>query len=259
MKPRDLLGFVLIFAVLGLGGGGFYAAQRFGRPGMDRETLCPATGAIAATIILIDKSDPLTPAQADAVRSEILEARDALKIGEKIKIAVLERDAASGLAAIRVWRGVCNPGLEANPLYQNPKLVRARYEDAFRAPLDRELDALTAPGTAPQSSIVEALAAAIEGDGDVLNSANGRLLIVSDLLEHSPGASAYNGTFSEATLRRYLKGEVSAWLSRASVEVRMLPRDAYRTEQAAARAAWDHYFRAAGVNGGSGARIIVFR
>jgi hypothetical protein len=259
MKPRDFLGLVLIFAVLGLGGGGFYAAQRFAHADTDRETLCPATGAIAATIILIDKSDPLSPAQVDAVRSEILGARDALKIGEKLKIAVLERDSVSGLANIRIWRGVCNPGLEANPLYQNPKLVRARYEDAFRAPLDRELDMLTTPGTAPESPIAEALAAAIEGDGDILDSGNGRLLIVSDLLEHRPGASAYDGTFSEDTLRRSLNGDVSAWLSRASVEVRMLPRDAYKTEQRAAQAVWDHYFRTAGVNGGGGAHITVFR
>jgi hypothetical protein len=255
MKLRDLLGIGLILAVLCLGGGGFYAAQRLAQPAADSETLCPATGAAAATLVLIDKSDPLSAAQAEQVKALILKARDTLKTGEKIRIAVLERDEATGLARTRIWRGLCNPGLEANPLYQNPKLVRARYEEAFRAPLDRELDALTKPGIAPQSPIAEALSAAITGDKDTLNAESARLLIVSDLLEHTPEASAYTGTFSEAMLARLFAGRAAEWLARARIEVEVLPRVAHASEQTAAQAIWQNYFRMAGVDGGRGARI----
>lgn len=245
MKLRDVLGLALILAVMAVAAGAFYAADRLAQARYDADSLCPLDGASGAAVIVVDKSDPLTREQVEGVRREILAARDGLPIGAKIKIAVIENEPGGEGARVRLWQGLCNPGAEANPLYENPKLVRARYDDAFRAPLERNLASLLTPGTAPQSPISAGISAALTQDAEIAQSSDRRLLLVSDLLQHADGTSAYTGTLSEEALRASI-GAAGAWLNEAQIRVLLLPREQHKARQDAALAIWRGFFNSVG-------------
>lgn len=239
MNLKAIIGAFLGLFAISAAAAAFYAASRLSEPRFDHETLCPLTGIAGATAIVIDKSDPLTPPQIEAVRREILAARDALPQGAQIRIAVIENAPDGQRAQLRLGLPLCNPGSEANPLYENPKLVRARYEDAFRAPLERDLAALLTPGTAPSSPISAAVAASVPDMGQMAAShAPLRILLVSDLMEHTGQASAYAGTLNAAAIRASFPDAQAPVMAASQVRVLLLPRPAHAREQAAAETAW---------------------
>jgi hypothetical protein len=252
MSNKDLAGVALILAVLAVAGGLFYVRQMLAAKTYDEATLCPtreAGGVRAATLIVIDKSDPFTEPQVATIRQAILTARDALPPGGKIKIAVIEKAPSENAAQIRLLRALCNPGSgeTANAIYQNAKLVERRYQERFLEPLDRDLQSLSVPGVAPESPIALALASSINPDDDIAGVAEKRVILVSDLMEHTADASAYKGNFSAESLRRAVGEDAVAWLSGAKVDVHMLQR-AKDTQQEAAIATWLAFFQGAGAN-----------
>jgi hypothetical protein len=139
---------------------------------------------------------------------------------------------------------LCNPGADANPLFENPKRVAARYGNAFQAPIREALAAVQAAGSAPASPIAaairESLAALPEVPGQRI-----KLILISDLMEHTAEASAYSGTLNEASLALAIPQVVQARLQGAEIHVLLLARPALARQQAAAAAAWRRFFKAA--------------
>ena len=84
------------------------------------------------------------------------------------------------------------PPEQTNPLFENARMVQARWDEDFAAALDRALRGAAAGGTARASPIVAGLrAVAADPDFDAAIPRR-RLVLVSDLLEHDPdGFSLY--------------------------------------------------------------------
>lgn len=259
MSKKDIAGVALIMVVLAIAGGLFYVRQMLAAKTYDEATLCPtreAGGVRAATLIVIDKSDPFTEPQVATVRQAILNARDALPPGGKIKIAVIEKAPNEDAAQIRLLRAVCNPGSgeTANAIYQNAKLVERRYRERFLEPLDRDLQSLSVPGVAPESPIALALATSIARDDDIAGIPEKRVILVSDLLEHTADMSAYAGELSAERLRQSVGEAATAWLSGTKVDVHMLHHAKDPARQEAALAAWLAFFQGAGAKAAIAAR-----
>lgn len=246
MKARDAagigLGLLAFCAMLGL----FIAAWDLQRPKYYEDTLCPIAGIDAATVIVIDKTDPFTTAQLSALKARILHIRDGLKLHEKISIAVLE--SADGGAVIRPVLAICNPGRgeDASPIYQNPRMAEEQYEARFRQPFERDLEALLTPGTAPVSPIAEAIAEAVSSAYVHSPPASRHLVLISDLMEHTAKASIYRGALTAEALKAEISDRASAWLKGAEAEVVVVKRAGEASRQAAARKAWAEMLRAAG-------------
>jgi hypothetical protein len=243
MKAKAALGSVLLVAAAALAGSGFYAMHSLKQKRFDPETLCPAEGAKAVTLILIDKTDPLTAAEQARIRSLAAAERDAAQRGERIAIKLLRQKDGANETVLETVADLCNPGSDANPLFENPKRVAARYRNAFAEPIDAALVSVQDAGSASSSPIAQALRTSVEAatgrDGRRL-----KLLLISDLMEHTAEASAYSGTLNEAALRRLIPQSTQTQLKEAELHVGLLARPRQVKQQEAAIAVWRRFFEA---------------
>ena len=242
MSVRAILGVALTVTAASLAGGGVYAVHRLKQKKFDLRTLCPLEGSKAVSLILIDKTDPLTVAEAARARSLVAAEAAAVQRGDRITVRLLRQTEGAAGTALDTATDLCNPGSEANPLFENPKRVAARYQTAFQEPLDEALASAEDTGPAPASpiaqAIYESLAAIPDSPGQRL-----KLVLVSDLMEHTPEASAYAGTLSEAALRKEFPAALPARLQGAEVRILLLARPRYAKQQAAAIGVWRSLFQ----------------
>ncbi|MFY9642780.1 MAG: hypothetical protein WCD20_19530 [Rhodomicrobium sp.] len=242
MNWKAILGAALIVIALSLAGGGVYAVHSLRQPKFDPETLCPLAGAKAVTLILIDKTDPLTATEQARVRSLIAAEAEAVQTGGRIIVKLLQQKEGASEAALATAADLCNPGAEGNPFFENPRRVAARYQSAFREPVEQALASVKSAGSAPASPIARTVQTSVEAAPE---SQRLKLILVSDLMEHTLEASAYNGSLSEAALRKAIPPSTQARLKGTEVRVLLLNRPRYAKQQTAAIAIWRSFFAAA--------------
>ncbi|MCS6879267.1 MAG: hypothetical protein RMK73_07865 [Geminicoccaceae bacterium] len=236
-----LLGAVVLLVLFF--GAKFWAESQ--RAEIDEASLCPKSGATAVTAVLVDRSDPLGPQQSQRVRQVLDRTVAEVPVGGKIALYLAEADDFERLAPVLA---LCNPGSEANPLYQNPKRMRARYEEQFKKRLDTVIEALLRPSPRKTSPIMESIkAVCIDAFGAVPANVPLRLLVVSDLLQHSPIASHYRDKNFENFLKDPKMSGVLVDCKGADVEViyvLRLGKDGRPTIQNRAHQRfWDLYFQ----------------
>lgn len=151
---------------------------------IDTDTLCPRGGVHAVHAVLIDRSDPLSPLQATQVRQRLEGIIANAQPGERIDLFMADADGREAPAPVL---SLCSPGSEANPIYQNVRKVRERYEDAFRRPIEEAINALLSPSRTDSSPIMESIKSVCVGSfGSLPAGIPVRLTIVSDMLQNSP-------------------------------------------------------------------------
>lgn len=184
-----LLGLLLILA---LAGGGYWFSQK--RVKLDEGSGCPVSGPTAIHAILIDRSDPISPQQAQQIRLVVDGYIARAKVGERFDLYVASGDAANVLAPVA---SVCSPGRgdQANELYENPQMIQRKFEEKFVGVLKDNLARLLATATADSSPILESVrAAAISSFGAVEpGQIPLQMTIVSDMVQHSAGNSHFRG------------------------------------------------------------------
>jgi hypothetical protein len=174
-----------------LGGAAYYA--RSIRVELDPKTNCPLTGPTAVHAVLIDRSDPITPQQAQRIRQWAhLLKRDAAQ-GTRLDIYTFEGDSQAELHPVLA---LCATQQEGNPLYQNPEDVRRRYEAEFAAVVDKTVNDLLVAGTRPNSPIIESLRAAAQTSFGLIaqGSVPLRVTLISDLVQHTSQVSHFRGS-----------------------------------------------------------------
>ena len=110
----------------------------------------------AHTIILIDQSDPFNPNDLDWVYEFVdAEARALPKYG---RLTILTPNAANPYEPKRI-HFACSPGsaAEANPIFQNPKMVEQSWQSEFYAPLLEQVETALLDTRQPSSPLVEAI------------------------------------------------------------------------------------------------------
>lgn len=178
-------------------GARFWAEGR--RVAIDEASLCPRSGPTAVTAVLVDRSDPLGAQQSQRVRQVLDRAVAETPVGGMIALYLVEADEFEALPPVLA---LCNPGSEANPLYQNPKRMRVRYEDQFKKRLDAVIDSLLLPSRRRTSPIMESLkAVCIDAFGAAPPGVPLRLIVVSDFVQHSPIASHYRNRNFDSLLK----------------------------------------------------------
>jgi len=151
-----LLGIAGIVLIAALAGGAWWL-RKVKEP-LDADN-CPRSGPKAVHVIMIDRSDPMSGQQAQAVRQRVEKLKNEAGFGTRFDVYTFEGDAKNEMRPIV---RVCAPGRpeEANELIENPEFVRRRYEERFSQILDRSVTELLKVSTLPNSPIIESLKAA---------------------------------------------------------------------------------------------------
>jgi hypothetical protein len=174
---------IVASVLAGLGLAGFFAAPSLLRgPPRDPQTLCPKTGPVGHTLVLVDKSDPWSPVQAGRLKALIKQIGDALPADRMLSIHVFNDAFEPGFPALV---RLCNPGRTVSELIGNPRREYVRWIEKFGRPLDEALTVLAQPGKGSQSPIVEAIGDVVSRRENRAAAGDHALLVVSDMLQNS--------------------------------------------------------------------------
>ncbi|WP_343717479.1 hypothetical protein [Inquilinus sp.] len=214
------------------GGAWLYVEAASANPKIDPVTLCPSGGPAGVAAVLIDTTDTLSPVQRLDVLNKLRGLREELPRGWLVAIYPVRQTPEQ---PPRASLSLCNPGRGEglSQLTSNPALVEKRWREAFDTPLQDLLGSLVAAGQGDASPIMEtvqSVAVAEFGDPDKKPLPK-RLVLVSDMLQHSRSFSQYNGTktfgdFAKTDAYRALKSDLRGveveilYVSRANQERR---------------------------------------
>jgi hypothetical protein len=190
-RAEDRRAFVILgLTLLAIGAVGalLYASRT---PAVDEATGCGRGDLTppAHTVVLIDQTDRLTRTQINYVKVLIQSEYQRLSPQAKLTVRPISSDPDRGVrefARCRVRRGT-----EVSGVTNNPDMI----EDAFRRivgdALNDYLNDLEDAPTAEASPIVETVAAVADAADFGRNVRERRLVIVSDMAQHSPALNQY--------------------------------------------------------------------
>ena len=224
-----------------------YVAGPWRADDYDAKTFCPKDGQYPRTALLIDATDSLGDFQSKALRDLADDLRGKLVQYEWVGVFVLNED---NITVPKAEIALCNPGSEkdANPLYQNPREIRRKFERQFASPLRRAIDDLTKAPRQERSPIIEMIRA-VALDSDFDSSQKRRLIIVSDMLQHTDAYSQYRGGADYEKWRQSQHAAEFADLSLAGakVEIWYVKRPLLSGAQTRRHVRfWEEFFAAAG-------------
>ena len=183
----------LVVLVAGCLAGGYLAwSYVTSRTVLDETTLCPDDGPTGTFAVLLDLTDPLTSPQSARLATSMERRVARLPAGTLVSFGVVSSDESRRGSLF----AACNPGdgSQASQIYENPTLIRARFEGEFMTPLRTALAEAIRAAVEDTSPIMESLQALIADTPDFEAGAGLReIVIVSDLLQNSEVLSFYRG------------------------------------------------------------------
>ncbi len=220
-----LLWGVALVVLLAMTSAGGYFAWRFAssRPVLDEATLCPETGPTGAFAVLLDLTDPLT-GQQSARLATLLEKRvERVPEGALVTFGAVSSDEGRRGSLF----AACKPGdgSQASQIYENPGMIRARFDSEFMTPLRTVLDETIRTAAEDTSPIMESLQALI-ADTPAFETSGGprEIVIVSDLLQNSETLSFYRGEGWETLRDSGATSRLARNLNGVVVSVMLVPR-----------------------------------
>jgi len=197
---------LIVLAVAGMAGLGYFYFSTPGKPTLDPVSLCPIAGPRGITVVLVDTSDDL-PAIAQREVLGILDDQiTGLPAYHKLDIRVL--DVAKGRS--RSLFAKCNPG-DGSGLSEwtsNPTLARARWIESFKQPASEAVKHSVIVAQAATSPIMAALQdiAVDEFSGDAVKAIPKNLIVVSDMIENTRDYNQYR-SLSDLSYQRFKQSQ----------------------------------------------------
>ncbi|MFN4185109.1 MAG: hypothetical protein ACK4M6_10015 [Hyphomonas sp.] len=238
---------LMLTSVFGL----FAAAAMNQPPATDEKTGCRLDRHDPShTIVLVDQSDPFNATDVDWVRALLEDEARALSKYGRLTLSV--PNAASPYDPVTVW-SACSPGsaAAANPLFQNPKMIEQAWQSKFHKPLMASAETVLIDTVAPSSPLMEAMFTLGDRPDFQGNVPARRLILVSDLMQHSKEFSMYKtGTAWEAFEGSSLM-DMRPGLEGVEVVARIVPRQEYALPLGEVKAFWQRWFKDTGAVYGS--------
>lgn len=228
---------------------GLFAVMAFSQPpALDTETHCRIDRKDPAhTILLIDQSDPFTENDLGWVQEFVdAEARGLPRYG---RLTVMTPNASDPYDP-RVVFSSCSPGSadDANPILSNPRMVEDTWRDTFFQPLSSQINTTLKSKRQPASPLSEALFAAADRADFQRSAADRRIVLVSDLMQHSSEYSFYKSGANYDAFEETKLADFTPAMSNVEVVARIVPRREYDLPLGEVKAFWRAYFRAAEAN-----------
>lgn len=162
---------------------------------LDPVSLCPLTGVVDKTVVLIDRTDPLSEMQQRELLVYLNDIKTSIPLHASISIYEMEQ-AKPKMLQPKIC--ICNPGSGENKsqFFANPKLIKKIWEKNFSDKLDLIITQLMEPLEVQGSPIMESIKAIsiAEFIGNKNQNIQKRLIIVSDMIQHTLSYSQYNHT-----------------------------------------------------------------
>lgn len=244
------IGFLLFLGIIG--GVAYYMSSR--PAGLDKESLCPASGPTGHYVLLVDKTDPLTFTQKEAFTvtlRELVEKR--IPEGYLLSVFVLGEDFKETAKPL-IER--CNPGSgrDKSEFTENVRQLKKQYQEGFLEPLLKQSDALLGTQPAKFSPIFEMMQlVAINGFRKHDVKGERRLVVMSDMLQNTAQFSMYKGPVDYAAFASSPYGQKTQLALRGvEVEIHYLMNSPQLQTKRNLKF-WEDYFDKAG------ARIVAVR
>ncbi len=199
----------------------------------------------AHTIILIDQSDPFNENDLGWVYEFIdSEARSLPRYG---RLTVMTPNSASPYDP-RTVHVHCSPGSidDANPILQNPRMIDDNWRETFYDPLKAAIENALLDTRQPSSPLFEAMYSIADRADFQSNRKNRRVIVVSDLMQHSDGFSFYRRGADIDAYRETNLGQQQPQFDGAEIVTRIVPRQEYDLPVDQVKAFWRTYFSEAG-------------
>jgi len=156
---------------------------------LDPVTLCPTSRPIAGhTVVIVDRTDVWSPA-VGATLAEIIEnAQRNTPQYQKFSIVSLDTD-----QSVRPLFSACNPGEPTfwSDLYRGRRYTVRDFEEKFVGAAEAIMTEVQQPSEASSSPIIEYIHRWLGSDDFNAETPNRRLVLISDLRQHSPLYSVY--------------------------------------------------------------------
>lgn len=207
--------------------------------------LCPSEeGPSSVQVVIVDATDPYNPVQWQNVKNRLLSVKENVPKHGLLSIFSVTKDLQRTL---RPEVELCNPGSgeDLSIWTDNPELARRKWREGFIGPVDSTLSAINFGEPRSRSPIMEAIQAAKARVG-AYDTSDRKLLIVSDLMQHSEAYSQYGtqppnyDSFESTAAARKLGADLSGW----EVEI-LYARRSGTESQVQGRSHvdfWDRYF-----------------
>ncbi len=188
--------------------GGFYLYQYLNpKPKIDIATNCPIAGPVSYTAVIIDTTDSINAIQKMAIENEFAQIR-----AQVPKFGALAIYAAGFEGEVsKPEFSLCNPGdaSEMDWLSEGKILVEKRWKEGFQQPLDKVLQKMLSATAARKTPLLEAIqSVSVQSFGPLRASGKNpspkKLIIFSDMLQHSEHLSLYNKV---PTAQKFVKTE----------------------------------------------------
>ena len=204
---------------------------------LDDETLCPESGPEKVTAIIVDTTNRVSPIS----RTDILERLEDLVAGSNTaemmvayETTTVGENSEGDENPLPPLVTVCNPGDpdEASEWTQNPRLVQEQFDVRFRQPLERVFSSLLVlsepAGRSPLMENVQAISVTVFARQDYADIPK-RLILISDLLQHSDNLSFYGRLPDYATFATSIGADaLRTDLQGVDVEVMFIQRTQHR-------------------------------
>jgi hypothetical protein len=229
---------------------GFFAAPSLlSGPPRDPESLCLKTGPVGHTLILVDKSDPWSPVQAERLKRLVKQTGDQLPVDRLMSVYVFNDAFEPNFPPLL---SLCNPGKTASELIGNPRRDYLKWVEKFGRPLDDALSVLAQPAKGATSPIAEAIGDVLARRETRVASGERSLILVSDMLQNSAQFSVFGTNAAARDPERLKRLVAKTWQDNAgaswSLQVHQVQGvyEAQRLEQASTL--WREALKAAGVS-----------
>lgn len=238
---------LMMTSVFGL----FAAAAMNEPPTTDSQTNCRMDRKDPAHIIvLVDQSDPFNETDIAWVRALLEDEARALPKYGRLTLSVPNADAAYD--PVTVW-SACSPGSAAgaNPIFQNPRMIEQAWQSRFHKPLMARAEAVLVDNVAPSSPLMEAMFTLGDRPDFQENIPARRLILVSDLMQHSASFSMYKTGTDWAAFEGSQLMDMRPGLEGVDVVARVVPRQEYALPLGEVKAFWQRWFKDTGAAYGS--------
>ena len=204
-KRLDVVGTVIIVASLFVTASLIYAYVHVNAKTrtIDEQTLCPVDGPDGLTVVLIDRTDPLSVIQQKDLERHLSQLKTSLPKRTAVEVYSIGAEQKQLLSP--EGNRLCNPGrsTDVSGISGNPRLAEKRWSERFSQPLDELFRRMAESGTSPRSPIMEAIqSVGVTAFGQLPERISYRsLVIASDMLQNSAVLSQYRDFYSFAQFK----------------------------------------------------------
>jgi hypothetical protein len=184
--------------------------------------LCPLGQPLQRhVVILVDPSDRLTLSQKAEMRREIEAQQASLAKRDRLTLLLLEPSGQGTVLRELFSRCFPGDGSDANPLYENVAMLKARFQEDFVEPLATAMKQLDVAPVAASSPLLQAIRWIATRSDFSPAVARRTLVFFTDGFEHSEAANFYRRVPGFEELRGSIYTEL-AGLDGATVRLRWL-------------------------------------